>query len=215
MSERSHEQSRDKSDTADADMSLRERVSVIYSLLRWISIAVDATRRQRRLGLLTSIVGSSYFILYLWGVGHLAPGLGGWGITVVSDPVTTFTTPALGPFSYRPIARIQTGPLTYLLSLNSVIGFMLAILVGMNVAGSVLLWRQPKACGLHGASGGMLAGIPGLISGTACCGPVILLVLGIQASSIIITAFELLVPAAVGMLIISLIFIGRQIEQTL
>jgi hypothetical protein len=38
-------------------------------------------------------------------------------------------------------------------------------------------------------------------------------VVGVQASGVIITAFELLVPAAIGILTISLVVIGRQIEQ--
>lgn len=216
MTERSQEQSTDATDaidTTDIDRRWRKSISVINSLLQWASVTVHAIRHRRRLGLLVSIVGSIYFGLYLWGIGHLAPGLGGWGLTVVSNPLATFTTPALGPFSYRPIARLQIGAFTYLFSFNSVIGLALAILVGMNVAGSVLLWRQPTTCGLRGASGGILAGVPGLISGTACCGPIILLVVGVQASGVIITAFELLVPAAIGILTISLVVIGRQIEQ--
>jgi len=70
---------------------------------------------------------------------------------------------------------------------------------------------QPSACGLE-ASTGVLAGVPALLSGAACCGPTILLVLGIQASGTLITAFELLVPVAIVLLVGGLLLIGRRVD---
>ncbi|MDZ7702839.1 MAG: hypothetical protein U5J98_12710 [Halobacteriales archaeon] len=153
-----------------------------------------------------------YLLVYLWGIGHLAPGTGGFGITVVSDVAGRFFRPALGTFSYEPVAIVLIGPLTYLFSLNTVIGLVLAALVGLNLAVTYIVWRQPQACGIGSRSAGTLAGIPALLSGTACCGPVVLIALGIQASGVLLTAFEFLLPIAALLLVGTLLMVGRQVR---
>jgi hypothetical protein len=157
-------------------------------------------------------VTAVYLVAYLWAVGHLAGGLGGFGVTVVADPLGTFFRPELGPFTFTPVARVDVGPVTYLLSFNTVLGLALAALVGLNLALSYLAWRQPKACGIGERSTGLLASIPALLSGTACCGPVVLLVVGVQASGVLLTAFQFLLPAAAVLLVGSLVLVGRQVN---
>ena len=78
------------------------------------------------------------------------------------------------------------------------------MLVGLNLAATYLAWTQPKACELGLPSTAILASLPAVLSGTACCGPVVLIVLGIQASSVLLTAFQFLLPVAVLMLLGSL-----------
>jgi hypothetical protein len=153
-----------------------------------------------------------YLAAYLWALGHLAPGLGGFGVHVVADPLAVVFRPELGPFSFTPVARITLGPVTYLFSLNTVLGLGVAVLVGLNLALTYLAWIQPKACGIGESSTGVLVSLPALLSGTACCGPVVLIVLGIQASGILVTAFQFLLPLAIGLLVGSLVLIGRQID---
>jgi hypothetical protein len=153
-----------------------------------------------------------YLLAYLWAVGHLAAGLGGYEVAVVADPLAKFLRPALGPFSFTPVARVSLGPVTYLFSFNTVLGLGLAILVGLNLALTYLAWTQPKACGLRESSSGVLASLPGLLSGAACCGPVVLIVLGIQASGVLLTAFQFMLPIAALVLVGSLLLIGRQVE---
>lgn len=153
-----------------------------------------------------------YLLFYLWGVGHLAPGTGGYRVTVVENAASRFFMPALGTFSFEPVALVMVGPLTYLFSLNSVIGLVLAALVGLNLAVTYIVWRQPKACGIGSRSGGILAGIPALLSGTACCGPVVLIALGIQASGALLTTFEFMLPIAALLLLGTLLMVGRQVQ---
>lgn len=154
----------------------------------------------------------AYLAVYLWAIGHLAPGLGGYGVSVVADPLSKFLRPELGPFSFTPVAQIQFGPVTYLFSLNTVVGVALAALVGLNLALTYLVWTQPKACGIGQSSTGLLASLPALLSGTACCGPVVLIVLGIQASGLLISAFQFLLPVAAVVLVASLVLVGRQVD---
>lgn len=158
------------------------------------------------------VTSSGYLLAYLYGIGHLASGAGGVGITVVPDAAVRFFQPALGTFSFEPVAVVTAGPVTYLFSLNTVLGLGLAVLVGLNLALSYLAWRQPAACGIGSRSAGAFASIPALLSGTACCGPVLLLVVGIQASGLLLTAFEFLLPIASVLLVGSLLLVGRQVQ---
>ena len=160
------------------------------------------------------VVGTTlgYFLLYLYALGHLAPGIGGFDVTVVSGAFEKFFRPELGPFSFTPVARVSVGPMTYLFSLNTVFGLGIAGLVGLNVGFTYLAWRQPVACGLGSSSSGFIASIPAVLSGTACCGPVVLVLFGLQASGIIVTAFQFLLPIATVLLLGSLVLVGRQID---
>lgn len=154
----------------------------------------------------------AYLFVYLWGIGHLDTGPTGYGITVVSNAAGRFFQPALGAFSFEPVAIVAVGPITYLFSLNTVIGLVLAALVGLNIAVTYIVWRQPKACGIGSRSAGALAGLPALLSGTACCGPVLLLAVGVQASGLLLTTFEFLLPIAAVLLLGSLLLVGRQVR---
>jgi hypothetical protein len=158
-----------------------------------------------------AVTAVAYLLVYLYALGHLAPGLGGFDVVVVSGALGKFLRPELGPFAFTPVARVSLGPVTYLFSFNTVIGAGIAGLVGLNLGLTYLAWRQPAACGV-GTSSGVLASIPAVLSGTACCGPVVLIVLGIQASGIVVTAFQFLVPVAVVLLLGSLVLVGRQVD---
>ena len=173
-----------------------------------------ATEVFRRPDATLVVVGTSvgYLLIYLYALGHLAPGLGGVDVTIVSGALEKFFQPELGPLSFTPVARVSVGPVTYLFSLNTVLGLGIAGLVGLNLGLTYLAWRQPAACGIGSSSSGFLASIPAVLSGTACCGPVVLIILGIQASGIIVTTFQFLLPIAVVLLLGSLVLVGRQID---
>ncbi|WP_254820821.1 hypothetical protein [Haloglomus halophilum] len=156
-----------------------------------------------------------YLVVYLATVGDLALFGSGGALTVrVADDLSRALT-GLGFFRFGAIAVVTVGPVTYLLSpLNLLLALFLAGLVGANVALTYLGLIQPRACGLE-SSTGILAGLPALLSGAACCGPTILLVVGIQASATLVTGFQLLVPVAVAMLVASLLLVGRQVDPAL
>jgi hypothetical protein len=159
---------------------------------------------------------AGYLVVYLATVGDLTffgSGSGALTVQVADDLSRAFTS--LGFFRFGAIAVVTVGPVTYLLSpFNLLLALFLAGLVGANVALTYLGLIQPRACGLE-SSTGILAGLPALLSGAACCGPTILLVVGIQASATLVTGFQLLVPVAVAMLVGSLLLIGRQVDPAL
>ncbi len=154
----------------------------------------------------------AYLLTYLWAIGHLASGLGGVELVVVDGAFGQFFQQARGPLAFRPVARVSLGPVTYLFSLNTVVGGAIAALVGLNLALSYLAYTSPRACGIGSQSAGLFASIPALLSGSACCGPVVLIVLGIQASGVLLTAFQFLLPVAVLALLGSLVLVGRQVN---
>lgn len=180
-----------------------------------VSRTLAATRAvfdRRDAVAVVAVTAVAYLLVYLYALGHLAPGLGGFDVVVVSGALGKFLRPELGPFAFTPVARVSLGPVTYLFSFNTVIGAGIAGLVGLNLGLTYLAWRQSAACGVGTSSSGVLASIPAVLSGTACCGPVVLIVLGIQASGIVVTAFQFLVPVAVVLLLGSLVLVGRQVD---
>ncbi|WP_433628256.1 hypothetical protein [Halomicrococcus sp. NG-SE-24] len=167
-------------------------------------------RTDARLVLLGVTLG--YLLAYLYALGHLTPGGDGVELLVVSDPLSRMVEPT-GTLTWEPVARLGLPFATLLVSpLDLLVGLGLAVLVGANLAVTYLAWRQPKACGLTRSSSGVLAAVPALLSGAACCGPVVLVVLGVQASGVLLTAFSALVPLAAVLLVASLLWVGRQVD---
>ena len=160
-------------------------------------------------------VTAAYLAVYLWFSDLLTFGGGEVGLVVAADPLGRFFQPANSAFSFEPVALVEFGVGTYLFSLNTFVGLAIALLVGLNLAVTYVAWRQPKACGIGSSSSGVLAGIPALLSGAACCGPIILIIFGIQASSAVLTVFQWLIPAAVVLLVGSLLWVGRQVDPAL
>lgn len=178
------------------------------------ALATVTERLDSRLVLLGGALG--YFLLYLSTVGDLSLAVSGGGdltIRWADDLSRAFAS--IGFFRFGAIAVIAVSGVTFLLSpLNLLIAAILAALVGANLALTYLGLVQPNACGLE-ASSGVVAGVPALLSGAACCGPTILLAVGVQASATIITGFQYLLPLAVAMLVGSLLLIGRQVDPAL
>ena len=177
------------------------------------ALRVAARRRDSQLVFLAATL--AYLVVYLATVGDLFVGGGAGGVSAqfADDLSRAFTT--TGFFRFEAIAVVSVGAVTYLFSpLNTALALVLSVLVGANLGLSYLGWVQPRACGLESSSG-VVAGIPALLSGAACCGPTILLVVGVQASATIITGFQFLVPLALVLLVGSLLVIGRQVDPQL
>jgi hypothetical protein len=182
----------------------------------WVAVRATATHRPARRVL--GLVSAAYLGLYLFAVGHLRPGPGGFDLFVVGDPVSR-AFQQVGPLSFEAVAAVTIGPATLLVApVNLLVGGTLSLLVGVNLAVSYLAYRHPAACGIGpgaGTGAGIFAGLPALLSGAACCGPVVLLALGVQATGLLLTAFGVLVPAAALLLVGSLVYVGRTVDPTL
>lgn len=185
-------------------------------ILRRTSAALKAAASRWDSRLVFIGVGTAYLLLYLFTVGDLSVVSGGAsGLTIRTADDLSRAFVSLGFFRFDAIAVVAYGPLTYLFSpLNALVALVLSSLVGANFALTYLGLVQPRACGLE-SSTGVFAGVPALLSGAACCGPTILLVVGVQASATVITGFQVLVPVAVVLLVGGLLLVGRQVDPAL
>jgi hypothetical protein len=174
-------------------------------------VAVRGALRRTDGRAVLAVAFASYLAAYLYGVGHLGTGAGGTQFVVVDNPVARAFEP-VGPYQWEPVALAAVGPVELLVApLNVALGSALAALVGLNLAVSWVAWRGPSACRV-GPGAGAAAGLPALLSGMACCGPTLLVVLGVQASAGLLAAFQWLVPASVALLVATLLWVGVQVE---
>ena len=175
-------------------------------------VAVRTALGRRDALAVATVVGAGYLLAYLVALGHLAVGTtSGVDLIVVRDPLALLFR-RTGPLEFEAVARVVLGPIALLVApVTIAIGAGLAGLVGLNLALSYLVWRQPAACGIA-AGAGPLAALPGLFSGAACCGPALFAAVGLQASGLLLSAFAVLVPVAVLALLVSLLWVGRRVD---
>lgn len=188
--------------------TVRKSLGRTYRVVRFAS-----HRRDAVLAILGT--GIAYLAVYLYAIGDVSyqPGLG-LNILLVENPLFRMLEPGPGRFSYEPIAVIDAWTLRYLFSpLNVLLGVVLSVLVGINLGLSYLAIIQPKACGI-GTGSGILASIPALFAGSACCAPVILVVFGITASGTVLTMISWLLPIGIILLVASLWYLGNHIDPT-
>lgn len=162
---------------------------------------------------LTVTVGTAlaYLILYLIATRSLVSGGGELGLIVAQDPLSLLFR-RTGFMSFEPIALLDLGIARLLVApIELLVAGGIAFLVGLNLALSYLAWRQPAACGISPGVG-MFAAVPALLSGSACCAPIFLLVLGIQASGLLVAAVDVLIPLSVLLLVGSLLLISRRVQ---
>ena len=146
-------------------------------------------------------IGGIYLILFLVALRDIT--LGGSGVQFMSVEWTRMFQPT-GTFTFEAMARLTLPGVTVLIApLNILIGGMLSLLAALNLMVTYVAYNQPSACSFN-RSTGILASLPALLAGGACCAPAIVLILGLQVSSLFITAFQVLIPVAAVLLLITL-----------
>lgn len=167
--------------------------------------------------LLAAGVGVAYLLAYLVAIGDLDVHPGARGVSwLLVDGWTTRMTETAGPYYFEPIAILDLHAITLLLSPGNVaVGGILAVLSGINLALAAVALRNPRACRrpTSGVLGAFVA-LPGLLSGSACCAPVLLIVLGIPASGLLLSFFGILIPLAVVLLLAGVVLVAREIDVT-
>lgn len=160
-----------------------------------------------------AVTGLGYLLGYLWTTDLLTLRSGtGFGWLLVDRPLAR-ALQRRGPLSFEPIALVEFGYGTLLLSpIDAAVGAGLALLVGLNLSLAYLAAVQPAACGI-GAGAGVAASVPALLSGTVCCAPALVLVLGIQASGALLTMLPWLLPIGVALLLASLVYVAGKIDR--
>jgi hypothetical protein len=158
-----------------------------------------------------------YAFVYLWAVGDLS--FHAWrpdfSIIWTQAPMDMLFKQR-NLFYFEGIAIVNLPIATYLFSpVNLLLGLLLGVLVGLNFAFSYLIIRHSEA--YRGRSAlNLLVSIPALLAGTTCSAPLILVLMGVQASAAVLAFFSVLVPIALVMLMGALILnISRTQRETL
>lgn len=154
----------------------------------------------------------AYVLVYLFAVGDLGRSTAGVLDTGSAVAVSVSAAPLARAFGGEAVALVTLGPVELLVSPATLAaGAVLGTLVGANLALSALAWRRPTVCDISPASG-FAAGVPALLSGTACCGPLVFIVLGLQATSAALTAIAWLRPIATLLLVASLLWAAWRLD---
>jgi len=168
--------------------------------------AILAMPRYRRFSI---AVGTVYLVLFLLALGDISAG--GRGFQVLTAEWTRMFD-RTGALTFEPIAQLTTPGMTILVSpVNIAIGSLLAVLAALNLMVTYLAFRQPQVCRFN-RSTGIMATLPALLAGSACCAPTIVLILGLQVSSLFITVFQVLIPVSVLLLLVTLMLILRRTD---
>jgi len=178
------------------------------------SLVAGVFRRLDSAGVFAGIT-LAYLATYLVVMNELTidPSVG-YSAFVVDQPLSRMVEPGPGPFQYEPIGVFDLWVGTWVFSpVNTAIGLAVAALVGLNLALSYLAVTQPRSCGLTAGSG-LVAAVPALLASSACCGPVIFLVIGVQASGVLATTVGWLLPAGVVLLVLSLVHVAGKVDPT-
>lgn len=166
--------------------------------------------RFRRIAVLAAL---GYWLAFLLAIQDLSvhSRAGPVGLTL-ADRMGDLMFQLRGPFHFEPVALLELPFLTWTFApLNVAIGAALAALVGLNLALAWLAVSRPRVCRARPAAG-LLAALPGLLAGSACCGPVLFIVLGLPISASVVGLFGMLIPAAAVLLVLALIFNLRRVD---
>jgi thioredoxin 1 len=144
----------------------------------------DVWRRMLadKAGLVAAVlVAIGYLLVYLLAVGDLT--LDGRSrpvsVTVVANLLDLILRQR-APLQFEAVAVLHMPGVVWLLSpLNLIVGLTLGLLTGVQVALVRVAWRCARTCGL-GPLSGLMSGLPGLLAGSACCAPLLFVLLGLQ-----------------------------------
>jgi hypothetical protein len=158
-----------------------------------------------------TLVALGYTVLYLWLTGDLAGG--GHGGVDTAFPAWQRLFEARGPFQFEPVGLITLGALVWTFSpLNLLLALFIGLLVGLNLVAGWRLWQAPRTCGLKRSGTGLMAAIPALLAGGACCAPLVLIWLGLPIAGAAASLAPVLIPLAVLLLLAGLWGMAQQLD---
>jgi hypothetical protein len=112
-------------------------------------------------------------------------------------------------FQFESVAILEGPFFVWLLSpANIALGVVLGLLTGIQIALVGIARKCAVSCGLSPAAG-LFAGLPGLLAGSACCAPILFVILGVQLTASLVTLMGLMVPIAFVLLLGGLVYTAR------
>lgn len=153
------------------------------------------------------IITIVYLLVYLFSLGDITASGRTWSMASVDWEMMFKRS---GYLTFEPIYRFTSPFLTLLLSpINLVIGLVISILVGLNLMVTVLAFRQPSTCQFN-RTVGFFSSFPALLAGGACCAPVVVLIFGLQMSTLVVSISQFMIPIAILLLLVTLFLILRK-----
>lgn len=161
-------------------------------------------RPTKRLTLWCTLI---YAFIYLWAVGDVSVHAWRTEFSVIwTQAPLEMLFKQRSFFYFEGIAIINVPVATYLFSpVNLILGLLLGVLVGLNLAFTYLSFKGSSAYQGRGVLT-FLVSIPALLAGMTCSAPLVLVLLGVQASAWVLALFSYLVPIALLMLSGALVF---------
>lgn len=149
-------------------------------------------------------VGLGYLAVYLFVLGDLSLArTAEWDAQVAGRWQALWFRPR-GLFQFEGIALLQAGRLVFIVSpLNLLLAGLLAMLVAINVHGAIAVRRMPAHCRPGGSGTGILASVPALVAGGACCAPALIILLGLPGLGALAGLFDWLIPISIILLVAS------------
>lgn len=87
--------------------------------------------------------------------------------------------------------------------------------VAVNLRGAYLCAREVVRHFLEEEKPGVIVNVSSVLAGGACCAPAVILILGLQLSSVLVTAFQILIPLSTALLLVTLKLILDRIHPEL
>ncbi len=188
-------------------------LDTVKSSLHEIWVALS-TKRSKIILLVTSV---AYLLFYFVVTGILFLGGSGSFTVFVSESWLSLILRERTPFNWEPIGFISLGALTIFLAIpNIIFGVITAGLVGANISVSAYTYAARTMCRIN-PSQSVLSAVPALLTGVACCGPTLLLSLGIASATLtvaFVSFLPFLFPLALLGLISSLFWAGWRISKS-
>lgn len=176
--------------------------SSVQSALLTISRVLRISRYRRMI----AVAALVYLVIYLYSLQHLIVLPAGvrasypiLGVQLVEEwPAKLWR--AVAPFSYEPVVALYLARriALFLAVPNLLLGVMLGVLVGLNLAIAAAHFAMQRACRRPGV--GLLGTLPSLLTGFTCCVPTVALALGANSVLALIALRSYFVPASILLL---------------
>ncbi|MHA1964570.1 MAG: hypothetical protein ACXACG_14390 [Candidatus Thorarchaeota archaeon] len=190
--------------------------SKLSKIGKWMS-KISSIMKLRSYRIMTVLIALIYLGLYSIITGLLVLNVDNWGFSImILDNWPNLIFRVRTPFNWEPIGLLTLGPVNVFLAVpNIIFGLFIGILVGANLSISTYTYRARTVCNLNPASS-VLSAVPALLTGVACCGPTLLISLGIASATVTIAFVSILpflFPLALIGLLLSLTWSGRKLSQ--
>jgi hypothetical protein len=203
---------------------LGDLVDVVARVLRETPARTRASLASRRSRVSAVGTGAAVLVLYLWAIGDIQVSLGGSHTAFARAPsahllgnwpeklVTT-----RGAFLFEPIAALYPLPqlALFLSPGNVVLGGVLAMLFGLNVAVAVQAVSEATTC-RRTAYGRLASVLPAFLTGMICCVPSFVLLFGASTAALLLPALAplrgYLFPLSLVLMTLTLLWATRRSE---